>query len=134
MVNIGDMTIQGQADILPRNEMNSYSRDMSLGSGTSAITGVGFKPKSVLFFMGASTSGRASWGFDRVSQRQEIHDANAVSAGTYGQSSVYSIYVRGAGEIYTGKVISLDTDGFTIQWEQSGAITGTINIIYMCFK
>lgn len=136
MVNIGDMTIQGAAVILPKEFISNFSRDMSLGAGTQSITGVGFKPKSIQFVTAEmSTIGSSCWGFDNLSTQHCMYDNYNISANTYEWNNVRSIRIRKSTFVYDGQIQSFDTDGFTINWTTAGGgPSGTATVIFMAFK
>ena len=113
-------------------KVGSFTRDLSLASGTQAVTGVGFSPKAVIFFSTVNSSLKASWGMD--------DDVTAVGVGYNGGDIVYntlgsSISIKdGAGNNYDGTINSLDSDGFTINWTKTASPTGTVTVNYIAFR
>lgn len=116
-----------------RNKIGTFSRDTAVASGTQAVTGIGFKPQVVLFFMGGdSAAGIASWGVDNKTTVGCQFDINATTADAYDASTARSIFAnQGASVTYEGELLSLDLDGFTVNWTRQGATSGTIEIIYV---
>ena len=119
-------------DVVGSFKVGSFTRDTTVASGTQAVTGVGFTPKAVIFFMGQGSTYESSWGFDDSVTFSVMYSA---SASTYNFSASFSIYDdEGGGVLYTGKVTTLDTDGFTITWARTNAPTGTIEISYLALR
>ena len=115
-------------------KVGSFTRDTSLASGDQAVTGVGFQPKGILFFMGQSgaASNEASWGFTDASGGSSVlRDGTGIF-----KSDSSPIFDRqsGSGTQYTGVLDSFDADGFTITWTKAGSPTGTINIKYLAMR
>lgn len=117
-------------------KVGSFTRDISLGDGTQSVTGVGFKPSSVVFFATVNGDTTASWGF-----------GNSTTGGGYvvgqdhwgdpAQTSNQPIYVLTDSDpsyAYTSTTMTLDSDGFTVTWNVISAPTGTAIIAYMAFS
>ena len=135
----GDVTTQDEAVILPANKCVAFTRDMTLASGTQAITGVGFRPSSVIFLCASSpalgagsvglddtSSGRSAW----VNENEDITDQFLHrSGGITIEATVGNPSIR-----YFGNVQSFDVDGITIIWTRGGAATGTLLGSFMAFK
>jgi hypothetical protein len=106
----------------------------SNSTGNQAITGVGFQPKVVLFrynMQGADGSmGDSSIGFGvgvsssdrRVSGDYSNSGLSTSSHSAWNQSS-YVIYTPGGG--YRADLVSMDSDGFTINWVTASDMTVT---------
>ena len=137
-MKLGDITRQNQADFLPKSYIGFFTRDMSLATGTQAITGVGFKPSSIIFFANVQTDPAISWGMDSVSNRAYIADnGNGTQQWQGGGGAAYPVSLQIAtavADYIDGKVNSMDTDGFTIGWTKNGTPTATARIQYMAFK
>lgn len=102
----------------------SASRDISLASGTQAVSGLGFQPKFVMFNAALNTSPSISWGQDDGATPICLFNATAsFSIGVQGGSSIF-IQTSG-GNNYAGKITSFNTDGFVITWTKAGTPTGT---------
>ena len=111
----------------------TFTHDLSV-SGTQAVTGVGFKPFALFFIGGTGTAGEVSIGYDNNTTRgctkQWPGDKD------FYPNTAYSIVMTDAvGNETSGKITSLDTDGFTITWTKtSGAKTGTVAVSTLCFR
>ena len=114
-------------------KVGSFTRDTALASGSQAVTGIGFKPKAVIFLSCQSTVvGEASWGLDDGSNPEVIYDDHNDNVDEYVYDGSFSIYdEEGGGAFYTGKINSMDADGFTVGWTRTGAPTGTVTVIYL---
>lgn len=116
-------------------KVSNFTRDTSLASGSQAITGIGFKPKAIIFFVAQGNSSEVSWGFSDGSQDHCIFDNHPSISDTYDDSALQSILVNeGSGNFYNGKVNSLDIDGFTMSWVKTGSPTGTLVISYLAIR
>lgn len=120
----------------PSFKIGNFARDMSTASGTQAVTGVGFKPRAVVFLATEGSTGQASIGFDLAgSARGSIYNNHVASADTWGRSGTsYSIFASQLGASHAGGVTSLDADGFTVSWVKSGSSTGTLTIDYLAMR
>ncbi len=129
----GDVQYYGE-DKTTRYKVGSFTRDTSTASGTQAVTGVGFKPKAVIFFGTQVNTVETTWGFDDGTTPAYMNRYGAtnfnIDAGT---NSISSIETAGGNE-YAGKISSLDSDGFTITWAKTGSPTGTLYVIYLAFR
>ena len=129
-VSAGDMSY---ADT--RFKVGSFTRDTSVASGTQAVTGVGFSPKTVIFFMAQTGTEESSIGFDNLTAMAGIdchYDGNTNQWGAY---TIFSIMdAETNANKYYGNISSLDADGFTISWTKAGLPTGTITIIYLTLR
>jgi hypothetical protein len=112
----------------------TFTRDMSLASGSQSITGVGFHPRLVQFQ--TAIQGGSAW----VSFGQA--DASAASATEFsmgGASAFYQPSIAGiqrdSGSTYnTFVVASFDADGFTLTWTKTGNPTATARVTAICFR
>lgn len=109
------------------------SRDMTTASGSQAVTGLGFKPSMVIFFA-VGSGNQVSYGVDDGGgiNANCIYYLSSTSANIYGGQSI-GLYTS-VGVEYSGKISSLDSDGFTINWTKSGSPTGTAYIIYLALR
>lgn len=126
-------------DSLPRFFIGQFTRLTTLDSGNQAITGLGFKPKAVIFYATVqSTSistGRFSQGFDNGVIRNcywRYSDIQSIN-------NVLSILIRqgsSSSTQYTGRILSFDQDGFTVQWTKGAEIIDdeTITVNYIAFR
>ena len=122
-------------------DIGTFTRDISTADGTQAVTGVGFQPTHLIFHANISNiPGGFSVGFDDgTTRRGSGADGDAVeNTFSDGYSTVdLSIFCRDVagvdGACYEGKASSLDTDGFTITWNQINSPTGSLVVYYMAF-
>ena len=120
---------------LTRFTVGSFTRDQSTASGNQAITGVGFSPKGVIFLAGETGTSKVSIGIDSQASRGAVFQNIPGGADFFNTDTVNSIYLtNAAGVSYSGKVTSLDSDGFTVAWTKSGAASGTATINYLAFR
>ena len=114
-----------------RFKLGTFTRDISLASGTQEVTGVGFTPKTVIFFA-AINAVCSSSGIDDGSTSYSITHTYANAAGTGG---LYSIFASiSATNEYYGEITTLGSDGFTITWAKEGTPTNTLTIYYLASK
>lgn len=113
-------------------KIGTLTRDMTAASGNVSYTGVGFKPRKVIFIANRSSDSVASIGFDDTSVLGAIYNAHSASANTWGNATTVSIFAeQGGGNQHTGKIVSLDADGFTLTWTKVSSSTGTLQVIYI---
>jgi hypothetical protein len=112
-------------------KVGTFTRDTATASGTQAITGVGFQPTNVIFFMDEDASAEASWGMDNGTTASSVF-AQSTGAWNRAASSIYDY--EGGGVNYSGVISAFGADGFTITWTRTSTPTGTLNISYIAFK
>jgi hypothetical protein len=115
----------------------SLTRDVSLATGDISVTGVGFLPSAIIFFMGdnGSSAYKASWGFVDENLNQKVSYTIASPVGEITTSSTICIrYIVTGSDYMNGAVISFDADGFTITFTKVGSPTGTAAITYLALK
>lgn len=111
----------------------SFTRDTSLASGTQAITGVGFKPRAVIFLSVVSGTVEMSAGFVDSGLNAGCIAANyAGVSGQFGAtaSTAADIWLNAGAKSDMG-VNSLDADGFTVAHTKTGSMSGTQNTYYL---
>lgn len=113
-----------------RFKVGTFTHDISV-EGTQAVTGIGFKPTTVLFLALVDATSLMSVGVDDGSGSHAIQDN---TAGNYGYSNGRSIFVSNGSSNSRASVLSFDSDGFTITWLKSGTPTGTATVIYLAFR
>lgn len=108
-----------------------FTRASDAASGDVSYTGVGFKPKIVLFLTNVDATTIFSVGVDAL----EPFNIQLFNTLAY-YSSTYSIQgdITGAGAGQFSIVKTLDGDGFTLTWTKLGLPAGgtTINVIAIC--
>jgi hypothetical protein len=114
-------------------KVGSFSRDLTLASGTQAITGVGFRPKCVVFFGAVDQGNRTSWGIDDGTNAFVVSNNSGASAGTFRESTAGSQWYNVDSANYqVGVIQSMDADGFTLNWTKTGSpAAGTATIGFL---
>ena len=112
--------------------VDTFTRDTALATGTQAITGVGFTPIGCFFFVNEQAGAETSWGFDDGTTRGALYDHSGVTADTFANTDNAILVEQSSGLTYTATIQSFDGDGFTLAWVRSGAPTGTITIKFAC--
>lgn len=118
-----------------RFKVGSFTRDVSIVSGTQAVIGVGFKPSLVMFSMVEDNAAKGSFfGSDDAT----VHKCTFkyTDSANFALHDSYSIVYTdtGGANYYIGAIQSMDSDGFTINWTKNGSPTGTISILYTAFR
>jgi hypothetical protein len=119
-----------------RFKVGNFSRDVSVASGNVAITGLGFEPSLVIFFgIGVNgTTDKVGIAFYDGTNQTELHEQSG-AAWYRNLDRLFNFYYYGSGSNYLiGTGISLDADGFTINWSKTGSPTGTALISYVAFR
>ncbi len=112
----------------------SFSRDVSVASGTQAVSGLGFKPSYILFTASNAPAGM-SVGHDNGTIQNCIFERTGTGTSDWSSSDSYSIiYDKATGDTYSGLIQSLDSDGFTITWTKAGAPIGTFQIKFTAYR
>lgn len=119
-------------------KVGSFTRDISIASGTQAVTGVGFTPKAVVFFTGlgaANETGLSVGGDDGTTGVCVYNNAqNTATAWGANGSTASIVIVNAAGTSYAGKISAFGADGFTVTWTKTGSPVGTYIISYLAFR
>jgi hypothetical protein len=117
--------------------IGTFDRDMTAASGDVSYTGVGFKPKAILFIGGITNGGIGTYcGFDNAVTRGYVSDYKANAAGDISTGPTFSIQLLESGTQYQAAIVkTFDTDGFTVTWTKLGTTSsGTATIFYMAFR
>ena len=108
------------------------TRDMSLASGTQAITGVGFRPTSAVILSSVQSTNRmSSTIIDSSGTSRGVKDDSANIADNW--TNINAISDMGSGNEQIAAWSSYDSDGMTISWTKYGSPTGTcyLSILFM---
>ena len=112
--------------------VGTFTRDTTLASGTQSITGVGFQPSALIFFMGGGDTTINSKGFT-----DGASDFCIAEGASQGQPADAIYFDQGVGS-YVGRIDSssgsLDSDGFTVDWLRVSAPTLTLTIQYLAIR
>jgi hypothetical protein len=118
---------------IPEYKMGTLTRNMEAVSGAVATASIGFKPSIVFFFAVLANDHPFSIGVDRVTDKLTLL---CYAADTMSTSNTYAITIFTDGS--TGQrayLASLDTDGFTLQWELNGTpAAGSADIRYLAIR
>jgi hypothetical protein len=114
----------------PKIKTGSTTHTVST-TGTQAVTGVGFSPKSLIIISAVNGTTAASFGLSDGTTHLFMNDQTALSAGVWQIGSTFIIVLRtGAADQATASV-ALDSDGFTLTWAKTNSPTGTATINYI---
>ncbi len=133
----GDITTQDEALLLPKSFIGTVNRDVTIASGTQAVTGIGFRPTSIHFLYNITGTASTGWGFsDKASSgNASLRDDQLETVDSYQSSGTTAIRIlTGVGDEYDGDVISYDINGFTFDWVKIGSPTGNLNIRFIAYK
>jgi hypothetical protein len=106
---------------------------LTVASGNTAYTGVGFKPTAIFaMFYGP---GLSTHGFGII-DKTTASGVGVNGAGVAYQDSTTTIFSLspGSGLAFNATLVSLDADGFTLNWTKIGAPTGTSQLAFLCFR
>jgi len=135
-MNTGVLNTSDGNQIVVANHVNGvFTRDTALATGSQAVTGIGFKPRMILFVGCQDGSvGHMFWGRDDGINPKSWIDQTS-NPGGYAHSGTKSLFSEeSAGATYDGFITSLDADGFTISWLRSNAPTGILTMDFTAFK
>lgn len=111
-------------------KLGTFSRDAAGNTADVAYTGVGFKPSNVIFLMTINAL-CYSVGFDDGTNHYAIY---LLSTGQAEGCATEAIRAGGNGTYQSGKIKTLDSDGFTLTWTKTSTPTGAMTIWYMAFR
>ena len=124
----------GDADVNTRlaSKLIYATRDMAAATGDVEYTGVGFTPTAIICFHVLDATAMVGWGFadSAKSNRQTFRDPNT----NFYQTENFIYEVATAGNSQTTVVKTYDADGFTLTWTKTGTPTGTIQLVFLCFR
>jgi hypothetical protein len=112
----------------------SFTRDNTVANGTQAVTGVGFKPRGILFLASVSGTSAMSVGMTDGTDSHCIYDNNQNTSDTYGAVANQSVVALTANaQANYAALTSFDADGFTVTWTKVNSPTGTTTVYAICF-
>ena len=117
-------------------KIGSFTIDMTTASGTQAVTGLGFSPKSLHFTAAVDGGTWLSHGLDDGTTHigWSYIVASSSNNSNYWNTTSINNYDGAGVTMYQGYVSSLDADGFTITWTKTGSPTGVMRIFYHAFR
>ena len=108
------------------------TRDLTAASGDVSYSGVGFKPTSLICFFAIGATGNGGWGFSD-SSLGKMHIK--IQGGDFSPGTAHLINVETvSGNWQLAVVKSYDNDGFTLTWTKHSSPTGTLTMIFLCFR
>ena len=108
------------------------TRDMAAASGDVAYTGVGFTPTAIIVL------GAIIGGFPFVigmidSAALEVY-ITPTAANVMSSSSGFIAIALTGSDAQKAALKTFDADGFTLTWTKAGTPTGTVSLMFMCFR
>ncbi len=133
MVRIGSITRTNESVQEPVPHTGFFFRDMTL-AGTLPITGVGFRPSHVIFLACETSELKHSIGFDDgVTRNAIVTMANLTNDPEL--STGLSVRLDSSGsDIFRGEILTMDSDGFTMNFTKTNSPTGTARVVFLAFK
>jgi hypothetical protein len=122
---------------VPPSILLTFTRDSSTATGTQAITGAGFSPRTVLLIASKGAK-EASIGFvdsslvGKALTNDQNRTSDQWSVGAWHDRAIQ--IMDSASVSTTGHVLTYDIDGFTIQWTTYGSPSGSINCRALCIR
>jgi hypothetical protein len=110
----------------------TLERDVSVGSGDVSYTGIGFKPRAIIFYATVASTNTASWGMS-AGASNNVMTQMASGSFDYYTGSASIAYVSGL-NTHIGTIKTFDSDGFTITWTKANSPTGTLRVYYMAYR
>lgn len=107
-------------------KIGSITRDVTAATGSVAYTGIGFRPKVVIFLSVLSPTFSLGWD-DGTTPLNMYYSSSADVAGTI------SIRIGDASfsNYQSATISAFGADGFTLAWVKTGTPTGTATINYL---
>jgi len=121
-----------------------FTHVLSLATGPQIITGVGFKPRLILFQNGIVGGA----GYASIGQANESHFVGSpdtyIEFGFQPALSLFYFQPSGVSGIQRDtattndyawyQVTSFDPDGFTLLWTKFGTPVATVSVVAICFR
>lgn len=105
----------------------TFSYNLATASGSQSITGVGFKPSTLIIVGFVNSTNSVAVGFADAGGAGAAVTWYGSNLGTGGAHPFEMFLANGAGtDFAAGNISSYDSDGFTISWTKSGSPTGTV--------
>jgi len=117
-----------------RIKIGTFTIDVTTATGTQAITGVGFVPKTVQFMYTIDQTTETGLGYDDGTLHYSMAHYGVTNWTISASGSIYPQQIDGGANNYLGYIQSMDADGFTISWTKGGSPTGTLTIYYTAFR
>jgi len=139
-MQVGDQTKQIVSIQSPRPYVGSFSRDMTLATGSSSVTGLPFRPSAISINCiqnGVGEMHSNGWvGYDTDDTTVKNVCVIKIPNTTWDASGLLGMIYQNAAPLtrYYGSITSFDADGFSIDWIKVGSTTGTMTCYFMAFK
>jgi hypothetical protein len=119
-------------------KIGTFSRDLSAATGNQTVTGIGFTPSKVSFFItSAASSTKTFYGHGFMDGTNQFGAFTAMNA-TYNvadSDTSSCIYVSNAsGTNNKAAFVSFGSGQFIINWTKAGSPTDTITIMYVAYS
>jgi hypothetical protein len=119
--------------ICPSSKIVDFTRDLSLASGSQALTGFGFKPTRCSSFGSIDLVTGSYTTFNGRTDATGGSSALAYyAAGQMIKASGVFLYGGSGADNAQAAVASYDADGLTLNWTKNGAATGTFKFAVEC--
>ncbi len=131
----GDMTVQDEAVVLPLRKIITTSRNMADATSSVGITGIGFRPSYISLYYAQENTSVWGYGFSDGTTGRSINSRHQLSADTV--TAVGSIIMeahQGSPNTVQAEIVSLDIDGFTINYTKINSPTGVLQMYFTAFK
>lgn len=118
-----------------RVKVGYITRNFNSADANVAYTGVGFRPKAIVFIAAHSGTSKTCIGFGDDTRGFMIRNENPNAAGSWGgNTNVIDVY-ESAGNTAYAVIKTMDVDGFTLTWAKTGTLTSVdTNIGYIAFR
>jgi hypothetical protein len=111
----------------------SISTSYDAATGDVSYTGVGFQPNELFFY--CSSSGGSGYGWTNSSTHIAIATGHNTSYFISDISTSHCVYLSNAsGTNRQAAFVSMNADGFTLNWTKTSTPTGNIRIMYIAIK
>jgi len=112
--------------------IGSFTRDSAAGSADVTYTGVGFKPKAIIFLGSPlSAANGVTWGMDTITSKFRVSGLYSSGLVFYSDNTCSIAIAITISDVQSGVVKTFDADGFTITWTKAGTPTGIATIGYL---
>ncbi len=113
-----------------------FTRALTDASGNVSYTDIGFKPRLIIFHAGSGTDLKY-WSVGSAMSSTNMGVTGCVS--TTGETYSTSVACILASEAWTAHkqvatLVSMNDDGFTLDWTKTGTPTGTVRITAICYR
>lgn len=123
-----------------RYKVGAFTYAMATASGNVSYTGIGFRPKAVLFLANVINGAvnASSKGFDDGTSRFCLVEYTTTGANAAFSviltNSIYLFDDAGTANVAKAVVNSFDVDGFTLAWTKVNTPGSTANIGFLAFR